>query len=298
MRLLTTKGIKNLILSGAIAISFFLSGCSSDSDELSNLDNVSQQISSVQDTSSSEELNNESVSSEVLSYNELVSSLNSGNIPNYVLKATVDRVVDGDTVKLKFDDGNTESLRILLIDTPEDTKEKQYLGDVATSFAKEKLKAGDIVYVETDGNKTDKYGRYLGYLWYDENGNNDYKMYNEEVVREGLARVGYIYDAVRHLDKMKSAQYEAQQSKKNIWAIDGYVTDKGFDQSLAPTLNGSSNESNNSKSSNTDSEVVYVNTSSKKYHTSSDAHGMKSSTKMTESKAQKSGYTACKTCYK
>ena len=254
MRLLTTKGIKNLILSGAIAISLFISGCSDESSVINNLDNVSQQISSVQDTSSSEELNNESVSSEVLSYNELVSSLNSGNIPRYVLKSTVDRVVDGDTVKLKFDDGNIESLRILLIDTPEDTKEK--------------LKAGDIVYVETDGNKTDKYGRYLGYLWYDENGNNNYKMYNEEVVREGLARVGYIYDAVRHLDKMKSAQYEAQQSKKNIWAIDGYVTDKGFDQSLAPTLNSSSNESNNSESNATSSDVVYVNTSSKKYHNS------------------------------
>ena len=63
------------------------------------------------------------------------------------------------------------------------------------------------------------YGRYLGYLWYDSTGNKDYKMYNEEVVREGLARVGYIYDAVRHLDKMKEAQYKAKKSKKNIWKI-------------------------------------------------------------------------------
>lgn len=153
---------------------------------------------------------------------------------------------------------------------------------------KKNLKKGDIVYVETDGAKTDKYGRYLGYLWYDSTGNKDYKMYNEKVVREGLARVGYIYDAVRHLDKMKAAQYKAKKSKKNIWEIDGYATDKGFNQSLAPTLDNSGG---------TNSKSVYTNISSKKYHSTSDAHGMKNSTKMSEVEAKKAGYSACKTCY-
>ena len=281
MRLLTAKETKNMLLSGILAFSLFLSGCSSD---LKNLTQVSQQVSNVQDTSTEES----SSGSKVLSYDELIKALKSGKVPDYVLKATVDRVIDGDTVKLKFEDGTNESLRILLIDTPEDTKEKQYLGDVATSFAKNSLKKGDIVYVETDGSKTDKYGRYLGYLWYDSTGNKDYKMYNEEVVREGLARVGYIYDAVRHLDKMKAAQYEAQKSKKNIWEIDGYATDKGFNQSLTPTSDNSGG---------TNSKSVYANTSSKKYHSTSDAHGMKNFTKMSEAEAKKAGYSACKTCY-
>ena len=273
MRLLTAKKTKNILLSGILGFSLFLSGCSSD---LKILTQVSQQVSNVQDTSTEES----SSGSKVLSYDELIKALKSGKAPDYVLKATVDRVIDGDTVKLKFEDGTNESLRILLIDTPEDTKEKQYLGDVSTSFAKNNLKKGDIVYVETDGAKTDKYGRYLGYLWYDSTGNKDYKMYNEEVVREGLARVGYIYDAVRHLDKMKAAQYEAQKSKKNIWEIDGYATDKGFNQSLTPTSDNSGG---------TNSKSVYANTSSKKYHSTSDAHGMKNSTKMSEAEAKKLG---------
>ena len=281
MRLLTTNKMKNIILSGILGISIFFSGCSSNSK---NLDQVSQQVSNIQDTS----IEDTSSESKVLSYEELIKSLKNGNIPDYVLKATVDRVIDGDTVKLKFENGTDESVRLLLIDTPEDTKEKQYLGDVATSFAKENLKKGDTVYIETDGAKTDKYGRYLGYLWYDSTGNKDYKMYNEEVVREGLARVGYIYDAVRHLDKMKEAEYEAKKSKKNIWKIDGYVTDKGFNQSLAPTLDNSEVKS---------SKVVYANNSSKKYHSTSDAHGMKSSTKMSEKEAKDNGYSACKICY-
>lgn len=281
MRLLTVKKTKNILLSGILGFSLFFSGCSSD---LKILTQVSQQVSNVQDTSTEEN----SSGSKVLSYDELIKALKSGKAPGYVLKATVDRVIDGDTVKLKFEDGTNESLRILLIDTPEDTKEKQYLGDVSTSFAKNNLKKGDIVYVETDGAKTDKYGRYLGYLWYDSTGNKDYKMYNEEVVREGLARVGYIYDAVRHLDKMKAAQYKAKKSKKNIWEIDGYATDKGFNQSLAPTSDNSGG---------TNSKSVYANISSKKYHSTSDAHGMKNSTKMSEVEAKKAGYSACKTCY-
>lgn len=281
MRLLTTKETKNILLSGILSLSLLLSGCSSDFE---NLTQVSQQVSNMQDTATE----NISLKSKVLSYDEIKKALKNGNVPEYVLKATVDRVIDGDTVKLKFEDGTNESLRILLIDTPEDTKEKQYLGDVATSFAKNNIKRGNVVYVETDGSKTDKYGRYLGYLWYDSTGNKDYKMYNEEVVREGLARVGYIYDAVRHLDKMKEAQYEAQKSEKNIWSIYGYVTDKGFNQSLAPTVENDIN---------TNSISVYANTSSKKYHSTPEAHGMKNSTKMTESEAKESGYSACKTCY-
>lgn len=131
MRLLTAKETKNILLSGILGFSLFLSGCSSD---LKILTQVSQQVSNVQDTSTEES----SSGSKVLSYDELIKALKSGKAPDYVLKATVDRVIDGDTVKLKFEDGTNESLRILLIDTPEDTKEKQYLGDVATSFAKKK----------------------------------------------------------------------------------------------------------------------------------------------------------------
>ena len=285
MKLWTLKKFKSRLLLGLLSASFFIGGCSSDLKSIEALDKVPQEQSKVEDTYTD---------SDVLSYDELKVALKNGNIPNYVLKAKVERVIDGDTVKLNFDDGTIESLRILLIDTPEDTKEKQYLGDVATDFAKSNLKEGDTVYVETDGAKTDKYGRYLGYLWYDSTGNKDYKMYNEEVVKKGLARVGYIYDAVRHLDKMKEAQYEAQKNKQNIWAIDGYVTDKGFDQSLAP----SKNSTNINNSSNDNTNVVYANSSSKKYHISSDAHGMKNAIKMNKIEAESLGYSACKTCYK
>ncbi|WP_337970270.1 thermonuclease family protein [Virgibacillus salexigens] len=34
-------------------------------------------------------------------------------------KVTIDRVVDGDTVKVEFPSGETETVRLLLIDSPE-----------------------------------------------------------------------------------------------------------------------------------------------------------------------------------
>ena len=61
---------------------------------------------------------------------------------------------------------------------------------------------------------------------------NEYKMYNKEVVSEGLARVGYIYDAVRHLDVLKEAQYKAKQKQENIWSVENYVTERGFNESV------------------------------------------------------------------
>lgn len=62
--------------------------------------------------------------------------------------------------------------------------------------------------------------------------------------------------------------------------------------------NSNSNKSSNNNSSN--SSIVYCNggtSSSNKYHSSPNAHGMKGSIKMTEKQAKASGYVPCKKCY-
>ncbi|MDD7754826.1 MAG: hypothetical protein PUJ51_10030, partial [Clostridiales bacterium] len=103
-----------------------LSGCSSDNSQLEEL---KKQLANITSTKS-EEFD----SSKELTYEELKTSLEKNNIPEYVMEGRVERVIDGDTVKVKFEDeSNSVSVRLLLIDTPEDTKQKQYLGDVATA---------------------------------------------------------------------------------------------------------------------------------------------------------------------
>ena len=154
----------------------------------------------------------------------------------------------------------------------------------------------DTVYIEYDeGDKTDKYDRHLGYLWYYSKDDSNWQMFNETLISEGYARVGYIYSQKRHLDEFYKAQDYAKSNKLNIWSVDGYVTDKGFD---VDAYNSNKNTSSNSSSSSNN--IVYANggsSSSNKYHSTKDAHNMKGAVKMTEKEAKSKGYVPCGICY-
>ena len=280
--------LKSIFLSSALAISIFFTGCSNgDQNTITNQTQIKDS------TSSNSQVSVESNSS----YQD---SSSSKEVPKGSVKATVDRVVDGDTMKLKIDEtGEVVTLRLLLVDTPESVKkgvDPQPYSIEASNFAKNTLKAGDTVYIEYDeGDKTDKYDRHLGYLWYYSNDNSNWQMFNETLISEGYARVGYIYSQKRHLDEFYKAQDYAKSNKLNIWSVDGYVTDKGFD---VDAYNSNKNTSSNSSSSS--SNIVYANggsSSSNKYHSTKDAHNMKGAVKMTEKEAKSKGYVPCGLCY-
>lgn len=210
---------KPFLLSIVITIILTLSGCSNKSvdtiitDDL-NLNILNIDNSSYHDSSLDKPLD-----------------INSNN--KSVIKATINRVVDGDTVEIILSNGDKVNTRLLLIDTPETKHPKlkvQKYGPEASEFAKSVLHKGDTVYFELDGkSKTDKYGRYLGYLWYTCSEHNTLEMYNERVVEEGLARVGYIYNQTKYLSILLETQDVAKSKGLNIWSIPGYVTDKGYD---------------------------------------------------------------------
>lgn len=280
--------LKSIFLSSALAISIFFTGCSNGDQNT-----VTNQTQIKDSTSSNSQVSVESNSS----YQD---SSSSKEVPKGSVKATVERVVDGDTMKLKLDKTKeVVTLRLLLVDTPESVKkgvDPQPYSIEASNFAKNTLKAGDTVYIEYDeGDKTDKYDRHLGYLWYYSNDNSNWQMFNETLISQGYARVGYIYSQKRHLDEFYKAQDYAKSNKLNIWSVDGYVTDKGFD---VDAYNSNKNTSSNSSSSS--SNIVYANggsSSSNKYHSTKDAHNMKGAVKMTEKEAKSKGYVPCGLCY-
>lgn len=280
--------LKSIFLSSALAISIFFTGCSNGDQNI-----VTNQTQIKDSTSSNSQVSVESNSS----YQD---SSSSKEVPKGSVKATVERVVDGDTMKLKLDKTKeVVTLRLLLVDTPESVKkgvDPQPYSIEASNFAKNTLKAGDTVYIEYDeGDKTDKYDRHLGYLWYYSNDNSNWQMFNETLISQGYARVGYIYSQKRHLDEFYKAQDYAKSNKLNIWSVDGYVTDKGFD---VDAYNSNKNTSSNSSSSS--SNIVYANggsSSSNKYHSTKDAHNMKGAVKMTEKEAKSKGYVPCGLCY-
>ena len=280
--------LKSIFLSSALAISILFTGCSNgDQNTITNQTQIKDS------TSSNSQVSVESNSS----YQD---SSSSKEVPKGSVKATVERVVDGDTMKLKLDKTKeVVTLRLLLVDTPESVKkgvDPQPYSIEASNFAKNTLKAGDTVYIEYDeGDKTDKYDRHLGYLWYYSNDNSNWQMFNETLISQGYARVGYIYSQKRHLDEFYKAQDYAKSNKLNIWSVDGYVTDKGYD---VDAYNSNKNTSSNSSSSS--SNIVYANggsSSSNKYHSTKDAHNMKGAIKMTEKEAKSKGYVPCGLCY-
>lgn len=278
--------LKSIFLSSALAISIFFTGCSNgDQNTVTNQTQIKDSTSSNSQVSVESNSSYQSASKEV---------------PKGSVKATVERVVDGDTMKLKLDKTKeVVTLRLLLVDTPESVKkgvDPQPYSIEASNFAKNTLKAGDTVYIEYDeGDKTDKYDRHLGYLWYYSNDNSNWQMFNETLISEGYARVGYIYSQKRHLDEFYKAQDYAKSNKLNIWSVDGYVTDRGYD---VDAYNSNKNTSSNSSSSS--SNIVYANggsSSSNKYHSTKDAHNMKGAVKMTEKEAKSKGYVPCGLCY-
>lgn len=133
-------------------------------------------------------------------------------------EATYARAVDGDTVRLMYD-GKEAVFRLLLIDTPETkhpTKGVQPYGKEASAYTKDMLENASKIEVEFDkGGKTDKYGRYLAYVYADG------KMVNDALVRQGLAKVAYVYPpSITYLDQLKESQRLAQEEHLNIWSGD------------------------------------------------------------------------------
>lgn len=139
-------------------------------------------------------------------------------------------VIDGDTIKIKYN-GSDESVRLLLIDTPETkhpTLGKQPYGQEAKEFTKQLLAGQQTVYIEFDVSYRDKYKRLLAYVY-----TTDGKSVQQQLLKNGLARVAYIYAPnTKHVDWFEQVQKEAKQREVGIWSIDNYVTDRGFDKEV------------------------------------------------------------------
>lgn len=282
--------LKSIFLLSALAISIFFTGCSNDDKNL--ITNQTQ----IKNSSSN---NNQIITEPKNSYKEYSFSK---EVPKNSVKAILERVVDGDTMKLKLDEtGEIITLRLLLVDTPESVKkgvEPQPYSIEASNFTKNTLLSGDTVYIEYDeGDKTDKYGRHLGYLWFYSNDNSNWQIFNEKLISEGYARVGYIYSQKKYLNELYKAQEYAKSNKLNIWSVDGYVTNKGFDVDAYNLNSRKSNTENNLNNSSLKTDNVYANSNSKKYHSNKNAHNMKDSIEMTEEEAKNKGYQPCNLCY-
>ncbi|MBE4910535.1 thermonuclease family protein [Bacillus luteolus] len=174
------------------------------------------------------------------------------------IEVELDHGIDGDTVSV-FYNGKEESVRFLLIDTPETSHPrlgKQPFGQEAKEFTNRLIQQANTIELEFDiGANRDKYGRLLAYVYVDG------KMLQEELLKEGLARVAYVYPPnTRYVDEFNALQRTAQKEGKGIWEIEDYVREDGFNSEVIESdtnTDSISSDCNIKGNINSSSEKIY-----------------------------------------
>lgn len=171
--------VKSLFISFIFTVMFMLFGCSSD---------VSNQ--------SSQDLTDDSY-----------------------LRGEVQYVIDGDTFEVKLDNGDSERVRAILVNTPEtchktspaDCQADPY-GEEAKDFTRNLLD-GQTVYLEHDVEERDPYGRMLAYVYLE-----DGSMYQELILEEGLAEIMAIKPNIKYQSSFEAIEQKAKTQHLNLWS--------------------------------------------------------------------------------
>ncbi|MFZ9858977.1 MAG: thermonuclease family protein [Roseiflexaceae bacterium] len=138
------------------------------------------------------------------------------NIPAGSAKATVTRVVDGDTIRVNLD-GNEITIRMIGLDTPETKdprKPVQCFGQEASNRAIQLLN-GATVYLEVDPTQGtyDAYQRLLSYVWL-----SDGRLFNQLMIDEGYA-FEYTYNKpYKYQLTFKNSQRTAREQQRGLWS--------------------------------------------------------------------------------
>lgn len=137
--------------------------------------------------------------------------------------AIVLRAIDGDTIELT--DG--ERVRYIGIDTPESVDPRrpvECLGQEAARRNRE-LTLGRTVYLESDIENRDRYGRLLRYVYLA-----DGTMVNEMLAREGFAEPATVPPNVRYVKLFRDAGAEARNAQIGLW---GTICEETRDTAVA-----------------------------------------------------------------
>ena len=118
--------------------------------------------------------------------------------------SSVERVIDGDTIKM--DNGDT--IRLLGINAP-DKKEKLY---EESSERLAHLVLGKYVRMENDSVNRDGYKRLLRYIFV----NNT--LVNAEMIREGYAKSYLLQTNLRYAKRLTDAEGYAKSNKLGMWS--------------------------------------------------------------------------------
>jgi len=147
---------------------------------------------------------------------------------------TVERVIDGDTLKLT----NGEEVQMIGIKAPEDEK----MGQEATEYMELIISVVSTVHLEFDVQERDKYGRLLAYVFLDSGISGDSKddpmlegyrnihfningtwhgLVNALMIADGFATPMTIPPNVKYADLFQELYEEARENERGLWKPKG-----------------------------------------------------------------------------
>jgi endonuclease YncB( thermonuclease family)/membrane-bound metal-dependent hydrolase YbcI (DUF457 family) len=131
------------------------------------------------------------------------------------LTATVDHVVDGDTLTILWPDGNVATVRLVGVDTPETVNPDEGVecyGPEASDYTKSLLPPGTRISLEYDRERTDRHGRTLAYVY-----TGDGQMVNALLLQHGYARVLIIHPNNAHAARFRALEEQARAQERGLW---------------------------------------------------------------------------------
>ena len=141
-------------------------------------------------------------------------------VPADAEPVTLDRVVDGDTIRVFASEGSaieergSVRVRLLNIDAPElarDGQPAECLAEEATARLEELLADSEVVWLAADEVERDRFDRPLRGVWTDEG-----VFLNEVLAAEGLATAVLFNDNDRFLPAVEAAESRAQRSGRGL----------------------------------------------------------------------------------
>jgi len=140
------------------------------------------------------------------------------------VRATIVRVIDGDSIIARIPDGRDEDIRLIGVDSPDSG---QRLSGHANAYTHSLLPVGRVVWLEQGPISFDKKNRYLAYLWLVRPTNAlkeaSSKMLNALLMSHGLAHIETGAAELQTLNPRYSKLFRrleeaARRAKIGIWS--------------------------------------------------------------------------------
>lgn len=146
-------------------------------------------------------------------------------VPDDAVEAYFVDIVDGDTFEAQIldDRGRVENvtIRLIGIDTPETSysygNQPECYGQEAKQRTEGLLLYAEEIWLETDRDPTDDFGRLLRYVYFRSYIDHEVYLLNEVLVREGYALAKDYRPNLAHQDELDRAERRAIENANGMW---------------------------------------------------------------------------------